>query len=87
VKLDKKCRELYEKANNNPAGIRFKELNKLCECAGLKFDRSQGSHFIYKRENPSFILSIQKMRDGKAKPYQVRQLLDFIKDHSLNKGE
>jgi len=30
------------------------------------------------------LISIQKMKDGKAKPYQVRQLLDFIEDNNLD---
>jgi len=35
-------------------------------------------------QSPFFLLSIQKMKDGKAKPYQVRQLLDFIEDNNLD---
>jgi hypothetical protein len=35
-------------------------------------------------ESPFFLLSIQKMKNGKAKPYQVRQLLDFIEDNRLD---
>jgi hypothetical protein len=29
-------------------------------------------------------MSIQKMKDGMAKPYQVRQLLSFIEDNYLD---
>jgi hypothetical protein len=47
-------------------------------------DRVKGSHFIYKLEEPFFLISIQRMKDEKAKPYQVRQLLDFIEDNKLN---
>jgi len=47
-------------------------------------DRVKGSHFIYRLEAPFFLISIQKTKDGKAKPYQVRQLLDFIEDNNLN---
>jgi hypothetical protein len=50
----------------------------------MKRDRVRGSHFILKMENPSFLISIQKMKDGKAKPYQVRELLDFIEDNNLD---
>jgi len=47
-------------------------------------DRVKGSHFIYKLKDPFYLISIQNMKDGKAKPYQVRQLLDFIEDNNLN---
>jgi len=38
-------------------------------------------------EDPFYLISIQKMKDGKAKPYQVRQLLDFIEDNNLDSME
>lgn len=83
--MKKRCLDLYNEAKNNPAGLRFTELQKLCKCAGMWLDRTKGSHYIYKRENPSFMFSIQEMQDGKAKPYQVRQLLEFIDTNALDK--
>jgi hypothetical protein len=82
--LKKRCYELFEKAKANPNGLRFVELKSLCGCVGMRCDRVRGSHFILKMENPSFLISIQKMKDGKAKPYQVRELLDFIEDNNLD---
>jgi hypothetical protein len=81
--LNKKCHKLYEKAKKNPKDLRFNELAFLCECIGMECDRTKGSHFIYKLDNPFFLISVQKMKDGKAKPYQVRQLLNFIEDNDL----
>jgi len=46
--------------------------------------RVKGSHFIFKSIDPFYLISIQKMKDGMAKPYQVRQMLDFIEDNNLN---
>jgi hypothetical protein len=83
--LNQKCSELLEKAINNPRGLRFSELRRLCGCIGMIEDRTGGSHFIYKLERPFFLLSIQRMKDGKAKPYQVRQLIDFIQENDLDK--
>ena len=82
--MKKKCYRLYEKAIANPKGLRFHEFKALCECIGMTCDRTKGSHFIYRRESPFYLISIQRMEDGKAKPYQVRQLLDFIEDNNLN---
>jgi len=48
-------------------------------------DRTAGSHIIYKLEGPFYLLSIQKAWDGKAKAYQVRQLIDFIEENNLDK--
>jgi len=48
-------------------------------------DRKAGSHFIYKLDYPFYLLSIQKTKDGKAKTYQVRQLIDFIEENDLDK--
>jgi len=82
--LNKKCYGLYEKARENPKGLRFSEIRMLCECIGLLCERIKGSHFIYKGDDPFFLISIQKMKDGMAKPYQVRQLLYFIEDNNLD---
>jgi len=35
-------------------------------------------------DDPFFLISIQKMKDGMAKSYQVRQLLDFIEENNLD---
>ncbi len=49
----------------------------------MELRKKKGSHRTYKRElAPVFTLSIQD-DDGKAKPYQVRQLLDKVRDHGL----
>lgn len=82
--MKKRCYKLFEKAKANPNGLRFVELKSLCECIGMRCDRISGSHFIFIRTDPFFLISIQKMKDGKAKPYQVRKLLDFIDDNNLN---
>jgi len=50
----------------------------------MKCDRTKGSHFIYLLEVPFFLISVQKMKDGKAKSYQVRQLINFIEDNALD---
>jgi len=51
----------------------------------MKLDRMKGSHYIYRRDNPLYLVSIQKMPGGKAKAYQVRQVLNFIEEFDLLK--
>ena len=81
--MNSRCVELLEFARNNPKGVRFSDLKKLCLCCGMEYDRSNGSHHIYKHHNPSFTISIQELPDGKAKPYQVKQVIELIDEHSL----
>jgi len=82
--LNKKCYSLYQRAKENPKGLRFSELRILCDWADLRCERIKGSHFIYRRDAPFFLISIQKMKDGMAKPYQVRQLQGFIEENKLD---
>ena len=82
--MNQRCFELFEKAKNNPRGLRFDEVKRLCKCIGMRCDRVKGSHFIYKMDEPFFLLSIQRMKDGKVKAYQVRQLVDFIEENNLD---
>lgn len=71
------CDKLLEKARRSPANLRFDELCQLAECYGFVLDRTKGSHRIYKRPGWKGVLTFQDDK-GKAKPYQVRQLLQVI---------
>jgi predicted RNA binding protein YcfA (HicA-like mRNA interferase family) len=82
--LNKKCYALFKRAKTNPEGLSFKGLKSLCECAGLMCVRVKGSHHIYRRNDPFYLISIQKMKDQMAKPYQVRQLLEFVEENGID---
>lgn len=77
-----KCDKLLEKALSSPNNFRFSELCALAECYGWSESRhNRSSHRIY--FNPNFpdrdgaTMNFQD-RKGKAKPTQIRQLLDAI---------
>ena len=79
-----KCNKLLEKAKNSPNNLRFNEICKLAECYGWVFDRQNGtSHAIYLHpslgQSPDSLMNFQNNK-GKAKPGQVRQLLNAIDD-------
>ena len=79
AKIDK----LIQQAITSPQNLTFNQLCTLCLHFGMKLRKKRGSHRIYKREYPpKFTISIQD-DDGKAKPYQVKQLLDKVKEHGL----
>lgn len=75
-KIDKIVTEM-EKA---PQNVRFSDLSKIC-IYYFGEPRNKGtSHYVYKtpwQGDPR--VNIQKSKDGKAKAYQVRQVLAAIK--------
>jgi len=73
-----RCEKLLWSARNNPKGLRFMELCYLAECSGFALDRQAGSHRVYWREGFPRLLNFQQAKNGMAKSYQVRQLLDAI---------
>lgn len=81
-----KREKLLEKARNNPKGLRFKELEQLVKSYGFYFDHQEGSHRIHKAEGWPKRLTLQPDKNGKAKPYQVKQALTEI-DAMLKKQE
>ncbi len=61
--------------------IRFDELCGLLKV--LEFDvRVKGSHHIFTRASVPEILNLQA-KQGKAKPYQVKQVRETITRHGL----
>ena len=59
----------------NPKGVRFNDLRKVCEHFFGKPRQQGSSHCIYKMPWPGDPrVNIQNQK-GKAKPYQVRQVL------------
>jgi predicted RNA binding protein YcfA (HicA-like mRNA interferase family) len=78
-----KTEKLLEKAKRNAKNLPFDELCALAVGFGFIHDRTKGSHRIYTRDGWTGILDFQPREDGSAKPYQVRQLLDALRDLGL----
>ncbi len=72
------CDKLLAKARNNPRGLRFSELERLARCYDFYLDRTRGSHHVYKHDGLRVVLNAQPAGSGKAKTYQVKQLLTYI---------
>jgi hypothetical protein len=73
-----KCPDLLDAARRAPLGVKFADLCKLAECYGWEFKRQRGSHRLYKRTGVMNMMSFQESKNGMAKPYQMRQLIDAI---------
>ena len=68
------------------ANIRFLELRKLILSLGFT-ERIKGDHFIYSKTGITEIVNIQPLNNGKAKPYQVKQIRNLIHKYKLNKDK
>jgi len=74
--------KLLEQALRNPAGLRFEEARKLAQAFGFRLDRINGSHHIFVRPGVPRLVNLQNC-GGKAKAYQVKQILKLAELHNL----
>lgn len=76
----KKIEKLLIEMEASPQNVRFSDLEKVCtHYFGAARNRG-GSHCVYKTPwsgDPR--VNIQRSKDGKAKPYQVKQVLTAIR--------
>ena len=79
VRISKR-EKLLRQALNSPATMRFADLCALAEEYQFEHDHTNGSHHFYKRADCRTVMNFQKLRDGKAKRYQVKQLLAALRD-------
>ena len=75
-------RKLLEKLTNSQKNVRYSDFVALIEAFGFEYDRTKGSHTMYKHMGVPKIMNIQDDK-GQAKPYQIRQLLDMVKNYNL----
>jgi hypothetical protein len=78
-----KASKLLQKALSSPNNLRFEEARVLAEAFGFRLSRVSGSHHIFVRAGVQELLNLQDVR-GKAKPYQLRQLLELVERHNLS---
>lgn len=57
------------------ASVWFDELRRALRLAGF-CERARGSHFVYSRRRHVVVL---QARDGRARPYQVRQVRGLLR--------
>jgi len=79
--------KLIEQARNSPNNMRFNDLCKLAELAGfIRRKGGKGSHALFYHPGipnaRDSAIPLQE-RGGKAKSYQVRELLDLIEEYGL----
>ena len=70
-----KIADILTQMKNNPSYVRFSDLSKVCIYYFVQARQKEGSHHVYKtpwKGNPR--INIQNNK-GKAKAYQVKQVL------------
>jgi predicted RNA binding protein YcfA (HicA-like mRNA interferase family) len=81
-----KPRKVYEKILAGSRNVRFEDLCRLADGFGFHRDRVSGSHHIY-RHPRGLMLNLQPGHSGRAKLYQVRQLLELVEENGLTLGD
>lgn len=76
--LDKVLRGLSDK------NIKFQDLSKLLNDFGFS-KRTRGDHHIFFKEGVSEIITLQPLKDGKAKAYQVKQVRRIFLKYKFHK--
>lgn len=81
-----KIKKLLRKARQGPQNLRLKDLIKIAETYDFHIDRQKGSHIIMVHPAYPDIINLQEAEGGKAKKYQVNQVLRIIEDLEENYG-
>ncbi len=77
-----KKRKLLQKLLSGSKNIRFSEAVTCAKVFGFQLSRITGDHQIYVHPEVPELVNLQDVA-GKAKPYQVKQLLQIIERYNL----
>ncbi len=77
--------KLLRKVLASPVNVRFEEACALARAFGFDQSRVKGSHNIFVHPSVRELLNLQDVR-GKAKAYQLRQLLQLVERYNLSLG-
>ncbi len=76
-------RKLLQKLIAGSNNIKFNEATTIAEAFGFRLDRISGSHHIFLHPDLPELVNLQNVK-GKAKPYQIKQLLKIIEKYNLH---
>jgi predicted RNA binding protein YcfA (HicA-like mRNA interferase family) len=72
------------KSDNN---LSLNDLKTFLLKLGFEERAGAGSHTLYKKHGLVEMINLQSTKDGKAKPYQVKQVREIILKYKLGKNE
>ena len=70
--------KILQQMRASPVGVRFADLKKVCDRYFGRPRQAASSHAVYKTPWPGDPRVNIQNDEGKAKPYQVRQVLQAI---------
>jgi len=76
-------RKLLQKLISISKNIRFNEATAIAEAFGFRQDRISGSYHIFLHPDLPELVNLQNVK-GKAKSYQIKQLLKIIEKYNLH---
>lgn len=82
--MDRK--KLLRKLISGSKNIRFTDVIAVAQAFGFELDRVSGSHHIFVHPGIPELINLQNVK-GKAKPYQVKQLLKIVEKYDLHLEE
>ncbi|HEY9056420.1 MAG TPA: hypothetical protein VIN77_04650, partial [Aurantimonas sp.] len=71
-------KKLLASIRQNPNDVRFEDALRAAALIGFERKGGEGSHQTFAREGEATQLNFQNTKNGKAKPYQVRQLITMM---------
>jgi len=77
--------KLLQKALESPSNLRFSQACALARAFGFHLSRVKGSHHIFAHPGVRELVNLQDVQ-GKAKAYQVQQLLQLVERYNLSLG-
>jgi predicted RNA binding protein YcfA (HicA-like mRNA interferase family) len=79
-------RKLLAKVLASSKNVSFHDMIILVEAFGFRLSRINGSHHIFVHPQIPELVNLQE-KNGKAKPYQVREFLQLVEEYDLKLGE
>ncbi|HLB69546.1 MAG TPA: hypothetical protein VJJ51_00725 [Candidatus Methanoperedens sp.] len=70
----------------NDKNMRFQDLRNLILHYGSS-ERMRGDHHKFTKENVFEIINLQPLKDGRAKPYQVKQIRKLFLKYKFHLSE
>jgi len=83
---ERRRRRLLQRLLSGSKNIRFAEAVACAEAFGFRLPWVSGSHHIYVHADIPELVNLQNV-NGKAKAYQVKQLLRLIERYNLQMEE
>jgi len=81
VKKEKLLSKLLSGSGDN--NFQFADLIQILVWLGFIERHGKGSHRIFILKGIQDMINLQPTKDGKAKPFQVKQVREFIINHKL----